>query len=363
MKDKKHPITRALKNIDYFSRGSIGPDLTVSGDNVNLTVDELILKALLNLTMEGLNLTAISEQELRNQIGNKLREAGVNEEALTSFFNHFEGKNLKQCKNTVNNMHALKASGIPTIELFDILLVQNDAQSTDAQEAVKSKQKSGITLPMDPHFFSTVYSDIPGAVRSDNDDFVDLLNKFLDASIPTEFSNNTKIQHIRNQALENAKSYLRLRNEAKTFSVIKYAHKHKTTFPCVTFTEAELKKLQKKIMGDEIIDLNNCNDLNFSFNCYHCAAVDHDEQGPYRTTDFDMNSEIGNLNTLRLTLRRGPEESERHFIATHCHSSKRGHRYLIPCFQCINSKTYGLAFTCCLQCWYNTFKPSVSAQF
>ena len=121
--------------------------------------------------MEGMDPSTITDFELRNQICKKLSEQGISSDLLTPLFHQLGSKSLKHSQNQFNNLHLVKACGLPNIEILDLLLAQN--------ESATPKPKGTAILVQDPFYYALVYTEIPTVTRADSSQFLKFLEYFL----------------------------------------------------------------------------------------------------------------------------------------------------------------------------------------
>ena len=231
------------------------------------------------------------------------------------------------------------------MDLLDRMLTQQDNV-----QPTRAKVKT-IAIPQDPHFYGLIFKEIPGSVRQDKvNKFDGLLTGFINSSLPEEFASKQKLQEIHKRTIDNASVYNSMR-DVKCMSIMNYIKNTDGPFPEIQFQESELKRLQKKIVSDEVIDLMSNDDLLGTWQCFHCSAVDKNESGPYVSKQTSVDPMLGALNVWRLQLRRGPEEAERHYFQAHTKNQRRNHKLLIPCKLCISQEKTCFFFSCCLNCW------------
>ena len=189
---------------------------------------------------------------------------------------------------------------------------------------------------------SLLFTEIPSGLESIRDQFSSILTKFKEAKLPSALDKNGRIKQIFTNTQDNANVYFQMHNERKPRTMADYAKKEKNSLPSVRFSETEIKKIQKKLISDEVSDLTTTED-NLSYQCFHCDPLCDDLASTETNSSHILDTELASCNTLRLQIIRTVEEADKHYSKVHS-KGKKSHRQLIPCLKCISQKNYATTF-------------------
>lgn len=263
-----------------------------------------------------------------------LHEKGVPKELTDELFSHHNFRNLRTATNTANNTHILKAHGIPSAECFSYI-----AKGQQFVGPSQVKVRNTVSIQMTPFFLASLFSEIPSTQDTDHN-FETMLKHFMNSELP---STNSRIRQIHLNCQDNAKTYFQMKKETLGRSVNEYS---KTTdaFPCATWTETEIKRIQKRLISNEPFNATNSDDMTTSFNCYHCEPMTNDDKND---SHLDLDDEFSRANITRLQIIRSMEQLDKHWSKLHS-KAKKNHKFLVACTKCLEKQNYAIAFACCL---------------
>ena len=339
--DPEHQLSIALKKIDLLARGEIGPKLTVATSDKNLSLSEILDKTLLETLLKK-NMEDMPDSELREKISSSLKAAGISDSLVEQMFDHFSLP-LKTSAFVTQNLHVLHALGIPNQSVFSLLL-----QGENANEPSRTKVRNTVSAEQDPFYLGLVFKEIRSIIE-DETCFDSLLQQFLDSPQGDTLENNTRLKQIRKNCVENARSYVSMKQTVLTQSLEEYANQHGSSFPEIRFSETALKAVSRKISTETLGDLRCSDDVSsLAYNCFHCPPTCIEKSTKKESSKFLLDADFALSNVFRFSVLKTFEEVDKHYSTLH--SKKKCHKFLLVCLKCVKEKKPATSFSCCLPC-------------
>ena len=257
LQDNTHPISIALRQLDRMSMNNIGPNLALNSATSNMTTNytDALKNASMNTIMTNVDLQdeIASEDKIRRAVGNYLKTTGASQKLIEDFQNNIGDQNLREIANAANNQHLVKALGIPGSDCLNALLTKPPGGQGSAAGSGERPTPSGsksiklgtphVSVPCDPRYLALIHANIPTATSQTDEDFVENVERYINAVCPDR-QRDPRLKQTRRNTLENAERFMEMRGK-RTTSIDHYGRRG-GSYPEVVYTDNELRKLKKK---------------------------------------------------------------------------------------------------------------------